>query len=325
MNNVGIKTYRLDQFPSNAKLTNQGDRIKRFELTYNESDQIYYRLMQEIRNVYNEESDRAKVFKLYWKDEENDLILIANDSDFRTALENNNSGDVIKVYIVDEPMTSNQFNGQTSNITNDSKRNQTHPGITCNACNSKINGLRYKCKNCSNYSICDECKKKKVHFNSHTFEIIESKYGFLTCLDCEIEMPNSFNVCKDCPIGNTLLGIYPTCNNCKEKHHKDHSCLNIKTSDLNRLRQKLLDDLENQVNKDEESKVYYGIKCYGCKRDGCSYRSTSFKCENVCLCIDCFIQGIYLDISKSFLQTYQIFNYIGKSRMQYIRGTLCNM
>ena len=289
---VGIKTYRLDHFPVNAKLTNQGDRIKRFELTYNVIDQIYSKLLHEIRNVYNDENDRRTNFKLYWKDEENDLISITNDSDLQSALENTKSGEILKIYILDVPMAYNQSKNESSNSENNSKKHQTHPGITCKACNSNIYGLRYKCKNCFDYSICEDCKKKNVHFNSHTFEVIESKYGFLTCMGCQNEMLNSFSVCKDCPNRN-MLGIYSVCGECKEKNHHDHSCITIKTLDLERQRQKLLDDLENQMNKNEETKIHYGIQCFGCKRDGVSYRSTSFKCEHVCLCIDCFIQGSY--------------------------------
>ncbi len=294
MKKVGIKTYRLEQFPPNAKVTNQGDRIKRFELTYGDQTEIYSRLMQEIRSLYMEEIDSGNSFKLYWKDEENELIVLANDLDFKAALDNVNPGEVIKIYIVDDHRsTSNQPNSSFPNAENkNSKKSHTHPGITCNGCNSNIYGLRHKCKSCFNYNLCDDCKKKNVHFNSHVFGVIESKYGFLACIDCNGEMSNTFNVCKDCPNRNTL-GIYPICTECKLKHHNDHSCVNVKITDLNKQRSKLLDDLENQMHRDEESKTHYGIQCFSCKRDGVVYRSTSFKCENICLCVDCFIQGAF--------------------------------
>ena len=164
MKKVGIKTYRLEQFPPNAKVINQGDRIKRFELSYNDQTDIYFRVMQEIRNLYNEEIDRGNNFKLYWKDEENELIVLANDLDFKAALDNANPGEVIKIYIVDDHRsTSNQPNSSFPSAENkNSKKSHTHPGITCNGCNSSIYGLRHKCKSCFNYNLCDECKKKNV-------------------------------------------------------------------------------------------------------------------------------------------------------------------
>ena len=285
MSKIAIKTYRLEEFPPNAKITSQGDQIKRFELICNDFNQIYVKLLEEIHNVYGE---IGVSFKLYWKDDENELVVLANDTDFQTAVQSYKQGDILKIYLIASSGQSFQHERRSSNA----KKSQTHAGITCNGCNQSIYGLRHKCKNCFNYNLCEDCKKKNIHFSSHVFGIIQSKYGFLTCLDCDKEMTTSHSICKDCPSEN-MVGIYPVCNECKLKHHNDHACINVNNSDLHKLRQKLLDDLESSINRGEETKVHYGLNCYGCKRDGVSFRSNSFKCEHICLCEDCLIQGAF--------------------------------
>ena len=52
--------------------------------------------------------------------------------------------------------------GETSGESN------VHQGVTCDMCGvSPIVGVRYKCKTCHNYDLCETCEAKEVHPTSH--------------------------------------------------------------------------------------------------------------------------------------------------------------
>ena len=294
MNKIGIKTYHLDEFPSNAKITNnQGDQIKRFQLAYDDFDQIYSKLIHEINNVYNINLNHGvKPFRTFWKDEEDELVEMTSDNDVKTALQFGSQSGIIKVYIVEKfsapseeemPVEKEFLDGK-----NETKKGQTHFGVKCDECKNRILGLRYKCKKCFDFNLCEDCKIKKKSHQSHPFFKIESIYGYLTCVDCEREMFTSYWVCKECNEDN-MLNVNAVCNVCKLQNHNDHMCVNVSLTDLNRKRQLLLDNMEKEVSQDKERKIHFGINCSACKRDGVGFKSSSFRCENIYLCDDCFV------------------------------------
>jgi len=45
-----------------------------------------------------------------------------------------------------------------------------HPA-TCDGCNNRIKGIRYKCTTCPDYDLCENCQAKKIH-SEHTFSQI---------------------------------------------------------------------------------------------------------------------------------------------------------
>jgi hypothetical protein len=72
----------------------------------------------------------------------------------------------------------------------------------CDGCNSKIFNVRYKCNQCADYDLCEECKKKTgVHDAQHTF--------------VKITDPNAVihpAICDKC--SNLIVGLRFKCNSC---------------------------------------------------------------------------------------------------------------
>ena len=45
-----------------------------------------------------------------------------------------------------------------------------HRGVSCNSCNvSPIRGIRYRCANCVDYDLCEQCETMQVHTRTHVF------------------------------------------------------------------------------------------------------------------------------------------------------------
>jgi len=63
------------------------------------------------------------------------------------------------------------FCQQTSTSPNEKEEEeQVHPGVVCDGCGSGISGIRYKCSNCPDYDLCQNCESKVgVHDPSHVF------------------------------------------------------------------------------------------------------------------------------------------------------------
>ena len=50
------------------------------------------------------------------------------------------------------------------------KEGFVHRGVTCNACNiHPIKGIRYRCANCNDYDLCEQCETMQVHPPTHLF------------------------------------------------------------------------------------------------------------------------------------------------------------
>lgn len=55
------------------------------------------------------------------------------------------------------------------------RRQMMHHGASCDVCEQRIVGQRYKCSNCPDYDLCEKCypNAKNVHDNTHIFNLVQ--------------------------------------------------------------------------------------------------------------------------------------------------------
>ena len=46
-----------------------------------------------------------------------------------------------------------------------------HPGVLCDVCMGRVEGLRFKCRTCHNYDLCEDCMANRAH-TEHTMRLI---------------------------------------------------------------------------------------------------------------------------------------------------------
>ncbi|XP_026465287.1 LOW QUALITY PROTEIN: sequestosome-1-like [Ctenocephalides felis] len=100
-------------------------------------------------------------FKLYWKDCDNDLVLISTDTELLIALTNITT-EPRRLYIYLEPTQNNPSNPSNPN------NNVHHVGVVCDGCGGEIYGYRYKCVECPDFDLCSRCESNGVH-SEHCF------------------------------------------------------------------------------------------------------------------------------------------------------------
>jgi hypothetical protein len=314
MNKISIKIYKLKEFPQNKVITNQSDEIRRIFIDGNETKEIYQNLLEKIRLAYGFSHDFA--LKLYWKDEEDDLVVLSNDIEFQTAY--NISNGSVRIYFIESNRQQNdyypiaEYNDFKIEI---NKSIQKHPGVTCDGCRGLIVGIRYMCKHCEDYDLCENCTKRGVHQIHYPLILLASIYGFPICVDCGKEITDNKNSCKDCivqklpqmikEIKNSKITYhnYLICDECKIRNHSDHSVLAESIRDIIISNRKILNEIRLKKSKHEDIKIHFGINCVACRRDGVSLRSVSFKTEDWFVCESCFVDGFCLNMVKFILLT----------------------
>ena len=57
-----------------------------------------------------------------------------------------------------------------------------HRGITCNGCHQEpIRGIRFRCMNCADYDLCEQCEANQIHTKTHIFYKIRIPIPLLSC------------------------------------------------------------------------------------------------------------------------------------------------
>lgn len=134
--------------------TNQQE-IRRFAIDEGASANFAY-LRQKIEQVFP--SIRGKVFKLFWKDADNEMITFSSDEELIEAL-GSISGDVFRVFVKGgEPDA-----GNVEDSAEQQDPGTAHPGVVCDGCDKHIFGIRFKCVVCPNFDLCMTCETKGMH------------------------------------------------------------------------------------------------------------------------------------------------------------------
>lgn len=168
MNTLQVKCYLFPQNVSiNANSICSANEIRRFALNGNSN--LYEQLVDKIQSAYGELLPNKSEIKTYWQDEENELVGFSTDSEMQYACDllsaikaskpyEGNLGAVFKVYV------SRKVNKEEKP---NSEEKPLHFGVTCDGCNGKIYGNRFKCNECPDYDLCEPCEEKKLH-TEHT-------------------------------------------------------------------------------------------------------------------------------------------------------------
>ncbi|CAF9906786.1 MAG: hypothetical protein ALECFALPRED_002647 [Alectoria fallacina] len=60
------------------------------------------------------------------------------------------------------------------------KESYVHRGVTCNSCNTMpIKGIRYRCSNCVDFDLCEQCEAMQIHPKTHLFYKVRIPAPFL--------------------------------------------------------------------------------------------------------------------------------------------------
>lgn len=97
-----------------------------------------------------------KDIQIFWKDSENDYLTISSDEELHEALSNVLLNDgLLKLYV--KHHQQEKFD----------KNDKEHVGVTCDGCENKVKGFRYKCTQCFDFDLCSNCESKNTHPSDH--------------------------------------------------------------------------------------------------------------------------------------------------------------
>jgi len=93
-------------------------------------------------------------FRTFWIDSEKDFVICGSDDELDQARQ---SGSPVRIVV--RPLTS---------------ANKTvHECVSCDGCNGNVAGTRYKCLECPNFDLCENCERRGLH-NQHNMIAVRS-------------------------------------------------------------------------------------------------------------------------------------------------------
>ncbi|KAL8730835.1 MAG: hypothetical protein Q9166_003761 [cf. Caloplaca sp. 2 TL-2023] len=122
--------------------------------------------------------DLSAVFQVFRDSAPGD---VENDGDHIAETESNQSNEVGD-NDEDKPSQNQNLMNLLYRIAEDQakKENFHHRGINCNSCNAMpIRGIRYRCSNCHDYDLCEQCESLQIHDKTHLFYKIRIPAPFL--------------------------------------------------------------------------------------------------------------------------------------------------
>lgn len=145
--------------------------IRRFAIDEGASASYAY-LAKKIEQVFP--IVRGKIFKLFWKDADNELITFSSDEELVEAL-GSISGDVFRVYVKVDESSSQDATFAADDSASSDQNGPAHPGVVCDGCDKHIFGIRFKCVVCPNYDLCLTCETKGIHKEHEMLRIATPK------------------------------------------------------------------------------------------------------------------------------------------------------
>ncbi|KAM0735652.1 Sequestosome-1 [Formica fusca] len=112
---------------------------------------------------------RGKNFTVTWRDDEDESITISTNEELEIALEEMAKNNIYKLYITMHHNGDRDTRG--INIPNIEKI--LHPGVICDVCEKNIHGFRFKCMQCSDYDLCNECMTLGNHHDHYLIRMTQ--------------------------------------------------------------------------------------------------------------------------------------------------------
>uniref|UniRef100_A0A8D0DUY1 Sequestosome 1 n=1 Tax=Salvator merianae TaxID=96440 RepID=A0A8D0DUY1_SALMN len=101
------------------------------------------------------------VFRMYYKDEDGDMIAFSSDEELKLALPCVKDG-VFRIYVKEKKeLKREQLHRQPSS--QEAPPNVVHPNVICDGCDGPVMGARFKCTVCPDYDLCSACEGKGTH------------------------------------------------------------------------------------------------------------------------------------------------------------------
>ncbi|KAG0366769.1 hypothetical protein BC939DRAFT_455694 [Gamsiella multidivaricata] len=165
-----------------------------------------------------------------------------------------------------------------------------HPNVYCDNCLNTVRGTRWKCQDCDNYDLCQNCHKVAgLRHPCHTFKPIE-KYVEMTergsttpsrqfgqhamqhhasCDLCLNSIVGVRHKCFQCPDYDLCQGCLPLA----KTQHKGHTFIPIA--------------YHGQIQVKVDQTPHYGVVCDGCDNDIYGVRYKCGNCADYDLCGNC--------------------------------------
>ena len=137
--------------------TKSKSQVRRFVVPQDCSTSLVY-LKEKLRSIFG---SSLGTFKLSWKDEDEDDVIIETDEELMIGLQEM-KGPLYKLDVVSLGAPDNVKIPAEQQPTPQGPQEE-HFGVTCDGCQGPVIGFRYKCVKCPDYDLCGKCEAKGFH------------------------------------------------------------------------------------------------------------------------------------------------------------------